>query len=146
MKKLPFKLLYNTASAKIIADYLHDVSPLFVPNLTEEVNIWKYSQKIRYHAQTLELWEQNKLIGLIAGYLNLDEQFLFITHFSIKKNYQSCHNGEFLFCQFINHWKFIKEVRLEVSYNNIHALNLYTKLGFKISEYRTSKYYMILSR
>jgi len=79
---------FNQATEQHIKDHLYRVDQDFKPALHTYVDIDKYSEKLAKSAVCLEYFKDENLIGLMAGYFNNENQFLFITNFSIEKQYR----------------------------------------------------------
>lgn len=86
MKSLVYS--FNKATEQDIKDHLYRVDQDFKPALHTYVDIDKYSQKLAKSAVCLEYFKEEQLIGLMAGYYNAEKQSLFITNFSIEKQYR----------------------------------------------------------
>lgn len=79
---------FNQSTEQQIKDHLWRVDKDFKPALHTYVDIGNYSKKLADSAVRLEYFNENQLIGLMASYFNLDNKFLFITNFSIEKEYR----------------------------------------------------------
>lgn len=79
---------FNKATEQQIKDHLWRVDVDYKPPLHTYVNIDQYAKKLATSAIRLENFNDEKLIGLMAGYYNLENQFIFISNFSIEKNYR----------------------------------------------------------
>ncbi|NGX84747.1 GNAT family N-acetyltransferase [Aequorivita sp. KMM 9714] len=79
---------FNKSTEQQIKEHLWRVDKDFKPALHTYVDIDSYSKKLANSAVRLEYFNENQLIGLMASYFNLDNKFLFITNFSIEKEYR----------------------------------------------------------
>ncbi len=114
--------------------YLHLIqcNDEFIPKLDTRVNLEEYSNKIEQFAITFEAWYNEKLVGLIATYLNQENELGFITNVSVVKNYMGVGVASKLLEMCINYMedRNIKNIKLEVSCSNIPAINFYKKYNF----------------
>ncbi len=125
----------NTSVVSDIETHLMEVSDSFVPNLSSYVDIKQYAVKLFEKAQRIEVWEDNRLVGLLAYYQNFNDMSAFITNVSIEKGFM----GSGLATEMIN--KMVDAVSgtlgvigLEVNKDNERALSFYLKNGFVESE------------
>lgn len=79
---------FNKSTEHHIKEHLYRVDQDFKPALHTYVDIDNYSQKMAKSAVRLEYFKDEQLIGLMAGYYNKEKQSLFITNFSIEKQYR----------------------------------------------------------
>ncbi len=116
--------------------HLDSCKTSFVPPLDAYVNIEEYSQKIRDKAITFEAWSDNRLIGLIAAYLNLEKMHGYITNVSIDPLFQEKGIAKELLSRCVGHLKAkqVSEIDLEVKKENTKAQEFYSKYGFETTE------------
>ena len=112
--------------------HLEECNNSFVPLLSERVDIDEYSAKIADKAVTFEAWEKNKLVGLVAAYINKDLLTVFITNVSVLKQYAGKGIAKQLMVRCIEYVckNSFKNIQLEVSKNNTKAISLYKGLNF----------------
>ena len=135
----------NTADLNQLSQHLKRCNTLFEPNLDTYVNIDNYAEKIFKNATTFEIWEKNELVGLVACYLNDENQNTgYITNVSVEKYYQSKGLAKILLIKSIELSKKLEfqKLALEVESINKKAINLYESLGFKSVKVRKNKLYM----
>jgi ribosomal protein S18 acetylase RimI-like enzyme len=126
---LPFNRIYNL---------LNELDKEFVPHLSHQVEIDKYSKKLSQRASFI-LLESDIDLGLIAYYLN--EKLCFISSFAIKSEYQGKGYSSKMYKTLIKGInKNIKIIRLEVSKINTKAINFYFKIGFNIIQQNKSTF------
>lgn len=128
-----YSIKYNTKNVNELRNHLERCDSMFVPPLSLRVDIGEYADKIVNNAYTVELWETNKLMGLIAAYFNDPlEQKGYITNVSLEKEIQGKGLAEKLMQHVLQIAEELKysEIRLEVDFNNINAIKLYHKLNF----------------
>jgi ribosomal protein S18 acetylase RimI-like enzyme len=123
----------KTASAKQISLHLTECNANFNPPLDEKVNIQEYAKKIFKKSITFEAWANEILIGLVATYLNDNENHTaYITNVSVINKFIGKGIASRLMDNCIEYTKNndFKEILLEVSKESIEAINLYKKFGF----------------
>lgn len=134
-------ILFNTTSLDEIQSYLLEMNAYFVPALGTEIDIYKYSKKIFDYANRLELKIENKLMGLLAFYLNEKENVIYITTFSIHPSIQKSGKAQDLLNYLIEIYKdnnVIQSIELEVNYKNFKAKNFYYKNNFIEKQQKTN--------
>ncbi|MDH7476210.1 MAG: GNAT family N-acetyltransferase [Microgenomates group bacterium] len=139
------KYKQNKASLTAIKKHLKICQ--FVPPLDTYTNLDNYSKKIITFAERFEAWDKNKFIGLVAVYYNdFSSKKGFITVVGINPNYVKQRIATKLLKKVIEYGKRkkFKKIDLEVKTNNIIALKLYKKLGFKMIKKGSPKSYMSL--
>jgi ribosomal protein S18 acetylase RimI-like enzyme len=99
------------------------------------VDIQDYSKKLREHASTVEAWDEDKLVGLIAVYCNdYDQKNAFITNVSVLPEYMRkgiAINLMNATIAFVQSSKDFDSIFLEVNKNNSKAIMLYKKCNFE---------------
>lgn len=123
----------NKADFEKIVVHLSCCDPYFFPPLSSKVNIHDYVNKLLLNAIRWEAWDNDKLVGLVAGYLNdLNKDYAFITSVSVLNEYNLKGIASRLMSQFIALSKEMGFYRigLEVANDNREAKNLYKKLNF----------------
>ena len=125
----------KTASEEDILLHLQTCSSNFIPDLNETVNIPESSKKIFSRAITFEAWVGDKLIGLVASYMNdtVTHQ-AFITSVSVYKEYFGTGVALEILSMCIHYAEIhrFSTISLEVNKQNNVAVKLYEKYGFKI--------------
>jgi ribosomal protein S18 acetylase RimI-like enzyme len=107
----------------------------FIPPLSSRVDIISYVDRLIARSVFFEAWDGSKLVGMVNAYLNdMNSQTGFITNVSILKTYtrmgiastllEKCFEYA-LKCGY-------KRIKLEVAQENNPAIELYSKMGFKI--------------
>ena len=147
MDKTKIDYRTKTASEENIYLHLNECSANFIPDLNETVDIKEYSKKIFSKAITFEAWKENRLIGLVAAYMNDIETFsAYITSVSVTRDYFGSGVALQILSMAIqyaekNHFS---TLRLEVNKLNKVAVQLYEKYNFKIVEEKENSYLMKL--
>ncbi len=136
-KKIKFET--KIASEDDICQHLFECSSSFIPNLAETVDIKEYSKKIFQKSTTFEAWANNRLIGLVAAYLNdFQNHVVFITNVSVISEFLGLGIASQLLTMCFKHavQNNFSRVLLEVNSTNSPAIKLYEKYGFSIDEKR----------
>ncbi len=142
------KITYKTKKANKKEIYLHLIqcNDEFIPKLDTRVNIEEYSNKIEQFAITFEAWNNEQLVGMIATYLNQENELGFITNVSVLKDYMGAGIASKLLEMCINYVanKNFKNIQLEVGNSNIPAINFYKKYNFVAIEKQEETFIMNL--
>ena len=102
--------------------------------------IFNFEKKIIENAFTFEAWNNEKLIGLVAAYINPNET-AFITNVSVLKKYSNAGIAKVLITMCIKKAVTMKiaQIDLEVNKSSVNAIKLYKKIGLmKINEDKTT--------
>ncbi|PAY15798.1 hypothetical protein CKO51_29995 [Rhodopirellula sp. SM50] len=120
-----------------IQEHLEACSGQFRPPLADRVDLPSYAGKLFRRSVTWEAWHREKLVGLVACYLNLETQpaKAFVSSVSVLQAYRS----QGIASQLMAHChrevmqRGAQEIALEVSAGNVPAIELYSKLGYRRS-------------
>lgn len=120
------------------------VNQLFIPTLSSVVNLEEYSDKIFLKAHKIEIWHNDKLVGLVAFYSNMDEKVAFITNVSIEKEFQGKQLAKKLIEEVIqiNKENNFLHILLEVHKENNLAIQFYKKNNFDIKQEKNNYFVM----
>jgi ribosomal protein S18 acetylase RimI-like enzyme len=136
MQNQNFQYSVNKSNLHQIIEHLTVCDSEFVPALSTQVKLDQYSQKIFENAIRFEAFSNNKLIGLIACYLNnYKSQTGFITNVSVISSF----NGKGIAKQLLAMLKEyaaennFNSISLEVNKLNLPALTLYKRAGFVLA-------------
>ena len=121
-------LSYNMANKNEILAHLKQAGFEFLNALSERVDPLKYSEKLSCNASTLEVWDNKKLIGLLAYYHNKSD--IYISNISVSESLGNSGLGTFLLDKLISVIQAGNTISLEVRENNDKALRFYKKFGF----------------
>ena len=130
-------LTINKASALEIYAHLERCSHLFTPPLNTYVDLNDYCKKLKSFASNFEIWENDKLVSLIAVYMNnLDSKTAFISNVSVEEKFQGLGLASKLLKNVIEEsiQKGFEKIMLQVRPNNKNAIELYKKFGFELSK------------
>ena len=134
----------NTASKDIILTHLNHCNNQFVPALSTRVALEAYAKKMADYSILFEAWFDEKLIGMVAMYLNENKQG-YITNVSVYNEYSGNGIAKQIFVNLMEYTKAnnISEIKLEVSAINIAAINLYKNFGFESIEEKNNQILML---
>ena len=125
----------KTASKEEIYSHLMECDRNFVPPLSSRVDLLDYSIKIFEKSVSFEAWDEQVLVGMINAYLdNVSNRTGYITNVSILPVYMGQGIALTLLemCLRYAEKHTFSRIRLEVSWENGPAIELYSKVGFKI--------------
>ncbi len=71
------------ASENDISVHLQKCDSTFIPPLSARIDIAAYSKKLFERSVTFEAWEGKMLTGLVAAYINGEDNYAFITNVSV---------------------------------------------------------------
>jgi ribosomal-protein-alanine N-acetyltransferase len=132
---MAYRFLEDRSNREQVYNHLVCCNLLFKPALTERVDLDNYVDKIINHASRFEAWFGDRLVGLVAVYVNdVSLKTAFITNVSVEREHQGMGIAKKLLLQSIKKVILLKfeEVQLEVSGENKVALKVYQELGFKV--------------
>lgn len=144
---MEFMYAHKLASKDSILTHLKECDNLFIPPLSETIDLDQYSGKISTHAETFEVWTKERLISLVAAYLNdFERKVGFITNVSTIPEYTGNGLAQNLLKNCIDYAKklgFIS-LMLQVHRENTLAIKLYKKIDFVEIELKPSQITMSL--
>ena len=105
------------------------------------VNEWILKPFIRY-GKVFVLIIEEEVIGIAEYMRSFNGEEIFLYGFSIKSGYRKCGYGKKLLEESVKVFKKnrIKKIGLTVSLENLEAIKLYKKLGFKMEELLKDEY------
>ena len=127
----------NSIQEKLLFNFLKYTDDEFTPSLSSRINLETYAKKMCDNAYLFEAFYNNELIALVAMYANdIINKKAYITYVYCKKDYRKLGIANQLIK---NAFKKLTEINfkscsLEVSVDNIPAINLYSKFNFIIIE------------
>jgi ribosomal protein S18 acetylase RimI-like enzyme len=135
MEITEIKYEVKKAGENEIFEHLKACDKNFIPALSNRVDLGSYSKKLFEKAVTFEAWEKKNLVGLLAIYLNDEEnEIAYITNVSLLVQY----SGKGIAMELMRHCiefsrgnKF-KKIILEVNKKNKDAIRLYEKFNFEV--------------
>jgi ribosomal protein S18 acetylase RimI-like enzyme len=126
----------NRSDAGLIESHLRECDSRFSPCLSSRVDIHAYAHKLATLADRFEAWDEGRLIGLVAAYLNNPETRQgFVTSVSVCINFEGAHVASELMrsCLQLARDKGCEVLELEVSENDQRTQGFYIKHGFALS-------------
>lgn len=125
----------NRSSQEQILGHLVRCDQQFIPPLSTRTDIGVYAAKIRGHAHTFEAWERGCLVGLVAAYFNGRENSCFITSVSVlpEQTGKGVAGKLVAACLEKARGEGLATFFLEVSEDNLAAIHLYDKFGFRVT-------------
>ena len=141
-------ILKNTASGELLARYLLTCDALFQPELSTQVVIADYAQKLIDHAERFEAWSGGDLIGLVAAYINdPSRRAAYITSVSILAPWQRTGLASKLLTLCLREVQeaAFSSIQLEVASTNASAISLYERHGFSIRKHNCDRLTMVTS-
>lgn len=138
------RLTTDTSTRADIERHLASTDTLFTPPLTERVDVRSYAAKIRERARTVEAWDDEELVGLVAAYFDSGARACFVTNVSVLSTYTGRGVATRLLGELMEMAKQegIAAVTLEVSSQSVSALALYRKFDFQPVARRDGKLVM----
>ncbi|GAB0058703.1 hypothetical protein SIID45300_03058 [Candidatus Magnetaquicoccaceae bacterium FCR-1] len=123
-------LRIDTAPSAEIRRHLTVCDDRFVPPLSSRVAIPAYADKLRARAMTVEAWDGERLVGLVAIYWN--ETSGYITNVSVEADWAGRGVGSALLDQVLDQARRrgAASIELEVGEGSEPALRLYRGAGF----------------
>lgn len=143
-RQVKYMEVFEIKGRNVILDILREFDEVFTPSLSSTVgDIEAYADKLAEKAYFFVAKKKEEVVGIMAGYEgdqeNKEEKEAYISLLGIKSKYQkTLSNGIiigklFQFSKEEGKKRGIKKVRIEVRNDNVHAIELYKKVGLKIS-------------
>ena len=127
---------HNKAPVASLLWHLESCDALFMPPLSERLDIAAYASKIKQFAACFECMNDDQLVGLVAMYCNDNQrQQAHITSVSVLPGFQGKGIAQHLMTMaiaFAQKEQFEK-ITLHVHSKNVQAIQLYHKFGFTYS-------------
>ncbi len=67
---IDYEITSNKSGAASVEAHLRDCDNRFSPRLSERVDLGNYARKLAMLADRFEAWDEDRLVGLVAAYLN----------------------------------------------------------------------------
>lgn len=130
--KVDIQMVVPPSEKNRIEKQLWELDSVFIPPLTDRVNISEYAEKLANKAQIVYACENGKDCGHCAFYVNAQESIAFITSIAIEPTYQRRSIGKKLL-ECVKGYCFergVDCVRLEVNRTNNDAIQFYQSMKF----------------
>lgn len=126
----------NTARWEQIAAHLMECNEFFAPPLSSRVDIPEYSRRLELNSSRVEVWDDVRLVALVACYINIDNSSCFISNVSVAPTHlrQGLASRLLGFCISRVKDQGVRVVSLEVSKSSPRAIDLYKKHSFVVKE------------
>jgi ribosomal protein S18 acetylase RimI-like enzyme len=134
-------------SQEVIFSYFDSNHNIFVPPLSDRVNLKEYSGKLATFSTHFCVFSGINMVGFAACYFNHPyKETSFLSTFSVVKEFQNRGIGSELLRAVINYGtlKGFDELRLNVFATNKDAFDLYSRSGFVETVRRQGKSEMVL--
>lgn len=136
------------ASSHQILEHLRQCASQFDPPLDQRVDLPQYAEKLVSRSVTLEAWCRERLVGLVAAYLNAQAEppTAFVSSVSVLAAFRSQGIAKRLLhcCHREAKRLGIGTISLEVSPGSAAAVSLYSNLGYVIIAKEATKWSMQL--
>lgn len=126
----------NSIDENLLLELIKSSDFEFNPSLSSRVNLHDYAKKLHDNGSLFEAYIDGKLVALVAMYANDNvTKKAYITYVYCKKEYRKLGIANQLIKNAFEKLKEnnFKSVSLEVTTDNIPAVNLYKKFGFEIT-------------
>ena len=142
-EKIEF-LWLNRGEGVRLYKFLCEVDDIFIPKLSERVNIKEYAEKLAQNAENIVACYDEEDVGACSIYCNLETAF--ISSFAVKNAYMRMKIGSQMMEQVKEHARAsrCRSIKLEVFHRNSKAMKFYEKQGFvcakHVNEWFTMEY------
>ena len=123
----------NKYDANELIEFVEEIDDLFPIKISSKVNIPEYINKLLEKGIIVIAKNNNKIIGVVTGYINdFERKEAYISMVGIKKEYQNKGIGKILVNIFSNiafNSKF-ERIKLETHRDNSNAINFYKRNNF----------------
>lgn len=140
---MTFSWSIERLSSLEVRNSIYTLDSSFTKRLQETVNLSDYSEKISKFASFLIAKCKQEYIGVIAFYTNTEKSELYIPFLCVKETHRRMGIGDLLMTNMCDYaTKHRQTISLEVRNDNIGAIKLYQKYGFRIIKNDNIKSYM----
>lgn len=123
-----------------LLNFLQTIDQDFTPKLSEKVNLDVFINKIVDNANIVIDFENNEIRGLLVLYCNDSiNKYAYISLCGVIRQYRGMGLAKKLLLKAIDIVKDKNYITLGVHSNNLIAIELYRKLGFKIISFNSTK-------
>ena len=124
----------NRATEEEIFRHLEEVSELFSPHLAERTDLHAFAQKMVEKANRFEAWQNGKLDGLIAAYVNdPTRNKAFISHLSVAQELRGKGVANTLWtnCELFIEKEGFENIEFEVNVHAAPAIKFHQRNGYE---------------
>ena len=139
------QVTFNHSTLQDLKNHFESISQHFIESLEGEVVISEYLLKLSSKSSRIEIWEKECIIGLLCYYIVDDNDEVFITHISVSSNFEKQGIGKELLSECLRRNR-NKNLKLEVSKENLNAIALYLAFGFKQFQQPSDKLIMFFGK
>lgn len=127
-----FSINFEKLEEKTIFEHLKKCDKNFIPPLSHRICLQEYSKKLADKATIVCAKNSDRIVGMIATYINPNEKSGFISNVSIEKPYVGRGIASILMNKLITYSIEINlnKLILEVHCENSNAMRLYKKFNF----------------
>jgi ribosomal protein S18 acetylase RimI-like enzyme len=130
------EITLNKSGAASLESHLRECDERFSPRLSERVDLGDYARKLALLADRCEAWQESRLVGLVAAYLNNPETSRgFVSSVSVCLDNEGRGLASELMrkCIKLARDKSRELLELEVGENDFRTQAFYRKHGFELS-------------
>ena len=136
------QVTFNHSTFQDLKNHFESISQHFIESLEAEIVISEYLLKLSSKSSRIEIWEKERIIGLLCYYILDDKKEVFITHISVSSDFEKQGIGKELLSECIIRNR-DKNLRLEVSKENLKAVAFYLAFGFEHFQQSSDKLVML---
>jgi len=130
------EITVNRSDSITIEAHLRECDARFSPRLSARVDIGDYARKLASFADRMEIWQEGRLVGLVAAYLNNQETRRgFVSSVSVTSDCEGAGLASQLMqkCIHIAQDKGCEKLDLEVGGDDERTKSFYLRHGFALS-------------
>lgn len=123
----------ESLSKAMVISILERFDMSFEDPLHNIIDIMMYGEKLSLHAHFILAYDDNKLVGFIAYYINKEGRYAYIPFIAVHSDGRHRRVGHMMLSYL---WNIIPvdidQVRLEVKVSNVNAQDFYHREGFYV--------------
>jgi GNAT superfamily N-acetyltransferase len=138
---IDIKFTIQKSTESNVYNHLSYIDNDFVPRLSNKIDLNSFSKKISNNTIRFEAWHVDKLIALVSAYFNnYEAKTGYINHVGVCKEYRGLGISDTLITNAINYGidRGFKDLKLEVSKDNLAAVKLYRKYNFNTEKIQSN--------
>jgi ribosomal protein S18 acetylase RimI-like enzyme len=135
-ERIKYQKFDKSADIDMVIKIMNHFDSYFVPWLSEKTDLFALSEKISKNAYILIAYDNDKIVGFAAFYINKEIDVTYLTVIAVDKNYQRNGTGKSLINKMIDISKEyqINKIRLETKFDSEPLQKFYKQFGFEITE------------